>query len=82
MENTTPTPLTLSQRVTRSNDKTISKGGRRMPDGMLQPEAAQALDDLVAAGYAPSRVAVISTALLDARRKLGRSQPSSCQAGG
>ena len=73
MENATP-PLTAYQRVVRSNEKTISNGGRRMPDGMLQPEAARALDELVAAGYAASRVSVISTALLDARRKLQRTQ--------
>lgn len=43
-----------------------------MPDGHLQPDAAQALEDLLAAGYARSPVAVIATALLDAQRKLNR----------
>jgi len=54
-----------------------------MPNGFLQPDAAIALIDLVAAGYAPSPVAVISAALLDAHRKIARaaalaptSQPS------
>jgi len=45
-----------------------------MPGGHLQPDAAQALADLVAAGYADGAVAAISMALLDARRKLGRTQ--------
>ena len=40
-----------------------------MPDGHLQPDAAQALADLVASGYAASPVAAISTALLDAQQK-------------
>jgi hypothetical protein len=43
-----------------------------MPNGYLQPEAAQALDALVATGYALSPVAVISAALLDARKKAKR----------
>lgn len=43
-----------------------------MPNGYLQPEAAQALDALVATGYALSPVAVISAALLDAQRKVNR----------
>ena len=41
-----------------------------MPSGMLQPEAAQALAALVACGYAASPVAVITTALLDAQKKM------------
>ena len=60
----------LSQRVKDSQNSLKTRGGRRMPSGFLQPEAAQALADLVAAGYAPSPVAVISFALLDARRKI------------
>jgi len=48
-----------------------------MPDGHLQPDAAQALADLVATGYAASPVAAISTALLDAQRKISRSGSAS-----
>jgi hypothetical protein len=73
METTTLTP---SQRVMRANAALIEKGGRRMPGGYLQPDAAQALADLIAAGYAGGAVAVISAALLDAQRKLGRASPS------
>lgn len=64
--------LTPSQRVRRAESALKARGGRRMPDGHLQPDAAQALADLVQAGYAPSQVAVISAALLDARRKVKR----------
>lgn len=64
MENT---PLTPSERVKRSNAALLQRGGRRIPDGMLQPDAAAALADLASAGYADSLVAVISTALIDAR---------------
>ena len=57
-------PLTASERVRRANAALVARGGRRMPDGYLQPDAAQALADLVATGYAPSPVAVIAKALL------------------
>lgn len=40
-----------------------------MPDGYLQPDAAQALNNLVAAGYADSLPSVISRALLEAEKK-------------
>lgn len=65
-------PRTTAQRVRKSEASLIERGGRRMPSGMLQPDAAQALADLVAAGYAASPVAVISAALLDAQRKIRR----------
>lgn len=66
------TPLTPAQRVRRSESSLKERGGRRMPNGYLQPEAAKALDDLVANGYALSPVAAISAALLDARKKAKR----------
>lgn len=66
------TNLTPSQRTLRANAALIARGGRRMPGGHLQPDAAQALAELVAAGYADGAVAVISAALLDARRKMKR----------
>ena len=70
-------PLTPAQRVRRAEAALKERGGRRMPDGHLQPDAAQALADLVATGYAESPVAVISTALLDAQRKISRSGSAS-----
>ena len=67
-------PITPAQRVRRAEASLRERGGRRMPDGHLQPDAAQALADLVASGYAASPVAAISAALLDAQRKIGRSK--------
>lgn len=67
-------PLTPAQRVRRAEASLRERGGRRMPDGHLQPDAAHALADLVASGYAASPVAAISAALLDAQRKIGRSK--------
>lgn len=67
-------PLTPAERVRRANAALIARGGRRMPGGYLQPAVAQALADLVASGYAPSPVAVISMALLDAQKNVARSK--------
>lgn len=64
--------LTTSKQVRASEAALIARGGRRMPGGHLQPDAAKALHDLVMAGYAKSPVAVISAALMDARRKISR----------
>lgn len=64
----------LAQRVRDSEKALKARGGRRMPSGFLQPDAALALADLVASGYALSPVAVISAALLDANRKITRSK--------
>jgi len=68
--------MTQSQnaaRVRKAEATLKERGGRRMPSGYLQPDAAQALVDLVLAGYGKSPLAVISAALLDARRKISRS---------
>ena len=67
-------PLPLADRVRRANAALKARGGRRMPNGYLQPDVAQALADLVASGYAASPVAVISLALLDAQKKMARSK--------
>lgn len=67
--------LTAAQRVKRSQGALIARGGRRMPSGYLQPEAAQALSDLVATGYAPSPVAAISKALLSAATAQAQCKP-------
>ena len=64
------TTLTPSQRVARSNHALLARGGRRVPSGYFQPATALALSELVAAGYAPSPLAVICAALLDAQRKV------------
>lgn len=62
-------PLTPAQRVRSAEAALVERGGRRMPNGHLQPDAAHALQSLVDSGYAPSPVAAISAALLDAERK-------------
>lgn len=76
MHTDTPTPstppMTTSQRVIKANKALLAKGGRRMPGGYLQPDAAQALADLVASGYAPSPLAAIVAALHDAHKKVKR----------
>ena len=61
-----------SQRVAKARQKLVEAGGRRLPTGYLHPEAAAALDALVAAGYAPTATGAISAALLDAQRKVAR----------
>lgn len=66
------TPLTPAQRVRRAEKALLERGGKRIPSGYLQPDAAQALADLVASGYADSPVAAISAALLDAQKKVQR----------
>jgi hypothetical protein len=75
METTTHTepPALSGAKVRRSEAALKERGGRRMPNGMLQPDVAQALDALVTGGYAASPVAVISAALIDAQKKMQKS---------
>lgn len=61
-------PQTTAQRVAASRQRAIDAGAQRLPTGLLPPEAAQALDALVAAQWAPSRTAAIARALIEARR--------------
>jgi len=63
---------TNAQRVAKARQSLVQRGGRRIPTGYIQPDAAQALEALVSAGYAPSAVGAISQALLDAQRKIAR----------
>lgn len=58
-----PTPTT--EQVSASRKKTIDAGGMRI-DAFLQPDAADAMRKLLAAGYGASKAAVIARALLDA----------------
>lgn len=60
--------MTPAERVRTYEARLKQRGGRRMPGGMLQPNVAHALDELVRVGYAPSQSAVIAKALLDAAR--------------
>lgn len=74
----TDSPLTPAQRVARAQAALVARGGRRI-GGYLQPEAAQALQELMDAGYGKNRArtaaAVIDRALLDAQRKITRVKP-------
>ena len=70
-ESTKPAPVPLSVRVRKSEAALRKRGGRRLPGGSLQPDAAQALDALLAAGYAPSATAAISRALIEAAGREG-----------
>ena len=65
-------PIPKAETVARARAALEARGGIRIPTGWLQPEAAQALKALVAAGYAETRVGAIAQALLDAQRKVMR----------
>lgn len=69
---TNPVPLTNAQRVKRAHATLIERGGKRLADIWLQPDAAQALVDLKAAEYGATSAAIVSTALLDAQKKVMR----------
>lgn len=64
-------PAPLVSRVRKSEAATLAAGGRRLPNGMLKPSSAQALDALLAAGYAPSATACIARALIEAAGREG-----------
>lgn len=68
MTDATPTAKTAAQRVAASRARAIAQGAQRLPSGLLPPDAARALDALVAAGWAPSRAAAIARALLEAHK--------------
>ena len=48
----------------------IAAGGKRLPGGVLSPEAAEDMDTLLDAGYALSRLQVIEKSLSQARKRL------------
>lgn len=60
----------LVDRVRDSEARSLEAGAMRMPGGLLKPDVAQALIELVNAGYADGKTAVISRALLEARKRL------------
>ena len=63
---------TASDYVRTSNARVIAAGGRRMPSGYLKPDDARILSELIESGYATSPLAVITTALRDAHKKINR----------
>lgn len=59
---------TNSERVAKSRANLVANGGMKIPTGYLQPDAAKAVDYLLSAGYAGTKSAVISRALIDAQK--------------
>ena len=64
----TGTKKTIAQYVVESRRRAIAKGAQRLPDGLLTPEAAAALDALLAAGWASSRAQIVNRALVEAQK--------------
>ncbi len=69
----TPRKTSTTSSVAKCNAALVGRGGVRI-GGYLQPEAATALQTLRDAKYAGSFLAVISTALIDAAKKVSRAQ--------
>ena len=63
-------PKPLVQRVRDSEAKSLESGAERLPGGLLKPDVALALKELLDAGYAKGKTAVISRAILEARKRL------------
>ncbi|HKY46186.1 MAG TPA: hypothetical protein VJM50_24050 [Pyrinomonadaceae bacterium] len=64
-----PEPPSPADRVRASEARKIANGGRRLPGGILSPDAAAALDGLLARGYAASATACIAKALIAAAKR-------------
>ena len=64
--------VSLTDRVKKSQQAAIERGGRATPRGILKPDAAAALAALLGAGYSDTATGVISAALLDAEKKIRR----------
>lgn len=75
MNKTTNKPLSL--RVRESEARSIDAGAVRVPGGLLPPNAAVALTELLESGYANSKVGVISKALIEVRKRHGRGSQKS-----
>ena len=75
----TAAPLTQAQKVQRSQAALVARGGRRI-GGYLQPDAAQALQELMDAGYGKNNTrtaaAVIDRALLEAHGRIKKAKPA------
>jgi hypothetical protein len=66
----TKRPATQAERNRASEARKVGRGGRRMPGGVLPPGAAEAIDSLQTAGYAPSATACIARALIEAAERV------------
>ncbi len=63
---TPSTQKTATEQVRASEARAVERGGRRLPGGIIPPEAANALTRLLASGYATSATGCIARALVDA----------------
>ena len=60
-----------SPKYSRAHEaRQLQRGAVRLPGGMLPPEAAEALESLLAAGYARSKVGAIARALIEASGRM------------
>lgn len=60
-----------AERVRASEARKIQEGGRRMPGGVMPPDAVAALDKLIAAGYGNSTSGCIFRAIIEAAASIG-----------
>lgn len=65
-----PTIAKIQTRVRNLEARKIEGGARRMPGGLLQPEAAQAIESLLASGFAPNITHVINRALIECAARI------------
>ena len=65
-----PKPIPLADRVAASQARAIAAGARRMPSGILPPDAAAALAHLEA-GRNRVAIAEISAAIIERARRHG-----------
>ena len=63
-------PKPLVQRVRDSEAKSLESGAERLPGGLLKPDVALALKELLDAGYATGKTEAISRAILEAKKRL------------
>lgn len=69
MEQTKRTPKPRAQVVRDYQAKARLSGAERLPGTLLAPEAAKALQALLASGYAHNKTHVIARALLEAAKQ-------------
>lgn len=62
-------PATAAQMVRSSEARKVAAGGRRIPGGVLRPEAAEALAKLESDGFAKSATACIEQALIEIAKR-------------
>ncbi len=69
-----PEPATPAERVRASEARKIAAGGRRMPGGVMPPDAAEALAVLESDAYGDSSAACIYRAIIDASDRIRKAK--------